>query len=127
MMRLGRLSIPVISGSLSLMWCLAAAAQESAPPLPDPGPHASAVPPGAASSREVQLEEEVRQLKEMVRQLSARVEDLSVRTSAGAMAPTQAPRPTSSGLAGPGGFRSDRGPSDSGLRVPPSDGSRVPS
>src|SRR5262249_26101251 len=119
MMRLGRLSIPVISGSLGLMWCVAAAAQESPPslpPLPDPGRHAPAAPPGsgAAGSREAQLEAEVRQLKEMVRQLSARVEDLSVRTSAGAVAPIEAPRPTSSGLAGPGGFRSDRGPSDSG-------------
>jgi phosphate-selective porin OprO/OprP len=121
------LLIPVISGTLGLMWCLAASAQElppSLPPLPVPGPPASAAQPGvgAASSREAQLEEEVRQLKDMVRQLSTRVEDLSARTPAATQAPA------SSGLAGPGRVRLGPGPSDSGLRVTPSEGpSRVPS
>src|SRR5690348_11543031 len=115
MLRLGRSLIPLISGTLGLMWCVTAAAQESPPslpPLPDPGPPAPAATPGAraAGSREAQLEEEVRQLKEMVRQLSTRVEDLSART------PAATQTPASSGLAGPGGFKLGPGPSDSGLR-----------
>jgi phosphate-selective porin OprO/OprP len=123
MLRRGRLSIPLISGCLGLWWCVAAGAQESVPPLPDRAPSASAAAPGAVSSgsREAQLEEEVRELKEMVRQLSTRVEDLSARASAGAPGPTVPALPAASGLAGPGGFSSERGPSDSGLRVPPTD------
>jgi phosphate-selective porin OprO/OprP len=128
-MRLGRLVLPMVSGMLGLMWDLSAAAQEPLPPLPAPGvpgPAAPTVPGGAAAtgSREAQLEDEVRQLKEMVRQLSTRVEDLSARTSAGAHAPALPPPPAASGLAGPGGVRLDRGPSDSGLREPESSESR---
>jgi phosphate-selective porin OprO/OprP len=132
-MRLTRLRIPIISGGLGLMWCLAAAAQESLPSLPDPAPPATAANPaaaaGAAGSREAQLEEEVRQLKEMVRQLSTRVEDLSARSQAPSVPPAPAASgpPAPSGLAGPGGVRLGPGPSDSGLRVTPPDQSRVPS
>lgn len=124
MLRLGRSLIPVISGALGLMWCFTAAAQESPPslpPLPDPGPQATAAPAGAAGSREARLEEEVRQLKDMVRQLSTRVEDLSART------PAVTQTPASSGLAGPGGFKLGPGPSDSGLRVSRSEDGRTPS
>lgn len=134
MIRLRRLLIPVISGGLGLTWCLAAAAQESLPPLPDPGPSASAATPaaGAAGSRGA-VARGGAQLKEMVPQLSTRVDDLSARTSAGTQAPAVPPSsavlPSSaaSGLAGPGGFKLGPGPSDSGLSEPPSDGSRTTS
>jgi phosphate-selective porin OprO/OprP len=72
---------------------------------------------GAGSSREAELEE-------MVRQLSQRVDELSARTPAGAQvfpgvpAPPGAPSVTSSGLAGPGGFRLGvPGVGDSGLEA----------
>ncbi len=73
---------------MGLMWSLAAAGQESLPPLPDPGVPGTAAPPvaGVTGARETQLEDEVRQLKEMVRQLSTRVEELSA-------AQKQTPRP----------------------------------
>jgi len=117
-----RWSVPILSGTLSLLWCFPVEAQSSPPPLPDPNVPGSAVAAGAAGSREAQLEDEVRQLKEMVKQLSLRVEDLSARTPAPAPAPAPAAErsPTASGLAGPGGFKVERGPSDSGLREPPS-------
>jgi phosphate-selective porin OprO/OprP len=77
-----------MSGALGLMLCLSAEAQESLPPLPDPGVPGSAAPPvpgGAvmAGSRETQLQDEVRELKEMVRQLSTRVEELSAAQAKG--------------------------------------------
>jgi phosphate-selective porin OprO/OprP len=130
--------LAVVSGILALTGCLSARAQEPPPPLPDvgvPGSAAPTVPAGAAGagSREAQLEDEVRQLKEMVRQLSTRVEDLSARASAGPPAPAvppssaMVPSSVSSGLAGPGGFKLDPGPSDSGLRAPSSDEARATS
>ena len=117
MIRPGRSSIPLIWASLSLMWCLAARGQEPHPPLPDTGTPAPAASPGPAGSREAQLEDEVRQLKEMVRQLSAKVEDLSARTPAKEPAREEKPSAAPSGLAGPGGFKRERMPGDSGLRV----------
>ncbi len=118
-MTLGRLALPMVSGVLGLMWGLPASAQEPLPPLPAPAVPAAPTASGgaaAAGSREVQLEDEVRQLREMVHQLSARVEDLSARTAAGAQAPASPPTSRASGLAGPGGFKLGPGPSDSGLR-----------
>jgi phosphate-selective porin OprO/OprP len=101
----------MLSGTLGLLWCLPAEAQMSLPPLPDsvvPGT-AAAAGPGAGSSREVQLEDEVRQLKEMVRQLSTRVEALSARTPSGAPSSGAASGPTSSAGAGAPGTPSSRG------------------
>jgi uncharacterized protein YlxW (UPF0749 family) len=113
MIRPQRSSISVTWTCLVLLSCLNASAQES-PPVPDAGTPASAT----KGTREEQLEDEVRQLKEMVRQLSNRVEDLSARTAAKEQGGGEKPAPEPSGLAGPGGFKRDRSPGDSGLREP---------
>jgi phosphate-selective porin OprO/OprP len=130
----------MLSGAAGVLSCLSAEAQQLPPALPESSfpSSAAAAAPGAATPREAQLEEMIKQLskrveelsaraaaergaassreaqlEEMVQQLSQRVEELSARTSAGEQAKAAAP----SGLAGPGGFRFSnlRDVGDSGL------------
>jgi phosphate-selective porin OprO/OprP len=129
-----RWTAPLLSAALALCWCDRTLAQTPPPPDP-PAPPPVTSPAGAVPDsvpalppREVQLDAEVRELKAMVRTLSTRVEQLSGELSARSAMPPVPPGPgpggpsegfadtvTSSGLAGPGGFRRVRGVGDSGL------------
>ncbi|MFI5456169.1 MAG: porin [Isosphaerales bacterium] len=95
-----RLAVPFLAGVFGVLCCLEAAAQPPSPPLPEPSiPKPAGVVSAAVEarrSREVELQDEVRELKAMVRDLSSRVEQLSAER-----ATTMPPVPPAGGASVP--------------------------
>ena len=120
MMDLRRWAALVMSGALGWLWCLPTLGQEPLPPRPDPGaPGPSASAGGARPSCRTRSANSRRWSTSSRRGSRSSRRGLRRRLSPRRRRSSSA----ESGLAGPGGFKEERGPGDSGLRVPSADGS----